>query len=164
MRGLRIVTMFGSGLVFGLGLVVAGMTQPAKVVGFLDFTGNWDPSLAFVMVGAILVHWLLYRFILHWPSPIFASSFGIPKRRDIDKRLVTGSAVFGLGWGLAGYCPGPGLVSLGSLGAKSFVFVATMLTGMLLFSAWEAWTKRKPSSEPKPEPRFDLIDASSIDA
>lgn len=164
MHGMRIVTMFGSGLVFGLGLVVAGMTQPAKVVGFLDFTGKWDPSLAFVMVGAILVHWVLYRFILHWPSPIFASDFGIPKRRDIDKRLVLGSAVFGLGWGLAGYCPGPGLVSLGSLGAKSFVFVATMLTGMLLFSAFDSWRQKKPEAEKKPAPRIDLMDAGSIDA
>ncbi len=142
--------MFMSGLVFGLGLAVSGMTEPAKVVGFLDVTGAWDPSLAFVMVGALVVHWVLYRFIVRWPSPLLGGEFRIPSRKDIDRRLVTGAALFGVGWGLAGYCPGPGIVSLGSGAGASLLFVAAMLSGMLLFEAYDALARRRapPAAEP----------------
>lgn len=149
-------TMFGSGLVFGLGLAVSGMTEPAKVIGFLDVTGNWDPSLAFVMVGAILVHWVLYRFIMRWPSPMLGGTFRVPDRRDIDRRLVLGSAIFGFGWGVAGYCPGPGIVSLGSGGAAALTFVAAMLAGMLAFELVDARTR-----QPSPAQALEL---SGVDA
>ncbi len=126
------------GLVFGFGLVVSGMTEPAKVIGFLDVTGRWDPSLAFVMVGAILTHWILFRFIMKRPSPLLASAFGLPTAQRLDARLIGGAALFGLGWGLAGYCPGPGLVSVGALTAPALLFVGSMLAGMGAFELMEA--------------------------
>jgi uncharacterized protein len=105
------------------------MTQPLKVIGFLDVTGRWDPSLALVMVGALLVHGLLYRVIVARPAPLLAPRFHLPRRRDIDRRLVAGAALFGVGWGLGGYCPGPGLASV-TTGLQPLVFVAAMAAGM----------------------------------
>src|SRR6266508_4619266 len=107
-------TAFVSGLVFAIGLAISGMTQPAKVTAFLDFTGNWDPSLACVIAGAIMVHAVLYRAIRRRPTPLFAPTFSVPTRTDIDPRLVGGAAIFGIGWGLGGFCPGPAVTSLGS--------------------------------------------------
>lgn len=126
-----------SGLVFGLGLGISGMTQADKVIGFLDITDAWDPSLAFVMLGAIAVHVVLYRVILRRGAPVFAGSFGIPTRRDITPRLVAGSAMFGVGWALGGYCPGPGLVSVMSGAPNAVVFVLTLIVGMNAFRAWD---------------------------
>lgn len=123
---------FLAGVLFALGLVIGGMTQPAKVIGFLDVTGGWrawDPSLLFVMGGGLLVHGLLYRLVRRRQSPLFEAKFHIPTRRDIDLRLVLGAALFGVGWGLGGYCPGPGLVSL-TAGALPVVFVLGMIGGM----------------------------------
>jgi uncharacterized membrane protein YedE/YeeE len=127
-----LVTAFVSGALVALGLGVAGMTQPAKVVAFLDVTGDWDPSLAFVMLGAIGVYALGYRVARRRGVPVFAAAFALPTRRDIDARLVGGAALFGLGWGLVGYCPGPALTALASGQVGSFVFVAAMLAGMVL--------------------------------
>ena len=109
------------------------MTQPEKVVGFLDIFGAWDPSLAFVMIGAIGFHAVFYRIIMKQDAPLFTKKFMVPGRRDITWRLVVGSALFGIGWGIAGYCPGPGLASLTSLDARPLVFVGAMIVGMLLF-------------------------------
>lgn len=120
-----------SGFLFGAGLVVARMTDPAKVQGFLDFTGSWDPSLMFVMVGAIAVHLVLYRLIVRRRSPLFTATFQIPKRKDIDVRLIAGAALFGVGWGLSGVCPGPGLVDAGSGSAYALVFVIAMSLGIV---------------------------------
>lgn len=122
-----------AGAIFGVGLGVAGMTQADKVIDFLDLTHQWDPSLAFVMIGAIGVHMALYTWILRGPSPLFADRFGIPTRQDIDARLVAGSALFGVGWALGGYCPGPGLVSLSSGTLNAVVFVIALTVGMALF-------------------------------
>ena len=124
------VWAYVAGLVFGIGLVLAGMTDPAKVIGFLDFLGDWDGSLMFVMGGAIAVHFLLFRVITRRASPLFDARFHLPTRRDLDTRLVAGAALFGVGWGLAGFCPGPGIVSLGSGTSAALVFVATMTVGM----------------------------------
>ncbi len=121
------------GFLFAIGLGISGMTQPEKVVSFLDVFGNWNPSLIFVMCGALIVHTALYRFILKRSSPLFASKFQIPTRRDIDSRLIGGSLLFGLGWGLAGYCPAPAITSLSSMTISPFVFVSSMLVGMILF-------------------------------
>lgn len=121
-----------AGFVFGLGLVISGMTDPSKVVGFLDITGAWDPSLAFVMGGAVGVHALLYRIIRPGPRPLLASAWQIPSRHDIDLRLLGGAAIFGVGWGIGGYCPGPALVSVASLSAAPIVFVVAMSLGMAL--------------------------------
>lgn len=127
----RLIAAFIGGLVFALGLGVSGMTDANKVIGFLNLAGDWDPSLAFVMVGAIGVHLALYRLILRRQSPLFCDTFHIPTRRDINAQLVGGAALFGVGWGLGGFCPGPGLVSLAGLGSSAAVFVAFMLFGMM---------------------------------
>jgi uncharacterized protein len=131
-RPAAMVAAFVTGAVFAVGLVLAGMTQPSKVIAFLDIGGAWDPTLAFVMGGAIASHvaglWLTSRRIM----PLFAESFSAPTRADISKPLVLGAAVFGIGWGLAGYCPGPALVSLGSGATTALVFVGATTAGMLL--------------------------------
>lgn len=122
---------FAAGALFAVGLSLAGMTQPSKVIGFLDFFGRWDPSLMFVMGGAIGVHLVLYRFIVKRESPLFAARFRIPTRRDVTPKLVAGAALFGIGWGLGGFCPGPGIASIGTLGAHALTFVAAMALGIL---------------------------------
>jgi uncharacterized membrane protein YedE/YeeE len=127
------LTSFVSGVVFAVGLGIGGMTQPAKVIGFLDFAGNWDPSLAFVMIGAIAVHSILYRLIRNRPSPLFSQAFSLPTRTDINLRLVGGATIFGLGWGIAGFCPGPALTSLASGNLSPVIFSAAMIAGMFLY-------------------------------
>lgn len=136
-----IVSALVAGVVFGLGLGVSGMTRADKVIGFLDVSDAWDPSLAFVMVGAIAVHLVLFRLILRRSSPLFGERFGIPTRTDIDARLVVGSGLFGIGWAMGGYCPGPGLVSMTSGAPNAFAFVLSMIGGMVLFHAWDASQK-----------------------
>jgi uncharacterized membrane protein YedE/YeeE len=131
-RPAALVAARGAGAVFGVGLVLAGMTQPSKVIAFLDVGGAWDPTLAFVMVGAIAAHvaglWLTSRRTV----PLFAADFLAPTRDDLSTPLVLGAAVFGIGWGLVGYCPGPALVSLGSGASTALVFVGAATAGMLL--------------------------------
>jgi hypothetical protein len=121
---------FLAGLVFAIGLGVGGMTQPAKVLAFLDVTGRWDPSLALVMAGAIAVYAPVSHWALRRSAPLFASRFQVPTRRDLDASLIGGAVLFGLGWGLAGYCPGPALVSLAAGASGVVLFVAAMLAGM----------------------------------
>lgn len=123
---------FFSALIFGLGLGFSGMTLPSKVLGFLDVTGDWDPSLLAVMLGAILVHSFSYRLITRRKSPILVSKFQIPTRRDIDWKLILGSAIFGAGWGLGGFCPGPALVGLVTGQMPVLVFVVSMILGIYL--------------------------------
>ena len=122
-----------SGVLFGLGLVVSGMVNPAKVLGFLDVAGDWDPTLAFVMGGALLVTIPAFHMILNRPRPVFAEEFDLPTKKDVDARLLGGSALFGVGWGLAGFCPGPAVAALASGLAPVFVFVAAMVAGMALY-------------------------------
>jgi uncharacterized membrane protein YedE/YeeE len=126
----RELSALSAGLVFGAGLVVSGMTRPEKVLGFLDVFGRWDASLMFVMLGAIGVHFVAYRWIRGRSAPMFAAKFVVPTRRDLDAKLLIGAAIFGAGWGLGGYCPGPGIVSLPGGGASAAVFVIAMLAGM----------------------------------
>ena len=120
-----------SGAIFALGLGVSGMTRPAKVLDFLDVTGAWDASLAFVMMGAIGLNVVVYRLILRRAAPIFGGVFALPTRRDVDVRLLAGAGLFGVGWGLAGYCPGPGVVSLAAGQIGALVFVAMMIAGQV---------------------------------
>lgn len=130
---LRHLSAFGTGLLFAVGLGVSGMTQPDKVIGFLDFFGQWDPALVGVLGGAVLVNTLLHPLITRrLGRPLFEGSFGIPTRRDVDVKLLLGAGLFGVGWGLAGYCPGPGLASLATLSLPVIVFVGFMVAGMLL--------------------------------
>jgi uncharacterized membrane protein YedE/YeeE len=126
---------FLAGLVFGIGLILSGMSDPGKVIGFLDLAGSWDPSLAFVMAGAILVGFFAFRFAGKRGRAFFGGALHLPTRRDIDKRLVLGSVVFGIGWGLAGFCPGPALVAFGAGIDQAAIFVAAMLGGMVLYRA-----------------------------
>jgi uncharacterized membrane protein YedE/YeeE len=121
------------GVLFGLGLMVSGMTNPAKILAFLDLAGPWDPSLTFVMGGAVLVGLIAFYLAKKRTQSFFGGAMHIPTRRDIDRPLIVGSALFGAGWGLAGFCPGPALVSLGTGELKASVFVITMFAGMLLF-------------------------------
>ncbi|MBL8684012.1 MAG: YeeE/YedE family protein [Myxococcales bacterium] len=131
---------FASGLLFALGLALAGMTEPRKVIGFLDVFGRWDPSLMFVMVGGIAVNAAVWLLIKKRPTPVLSAKWLVPTRRDLDARLIVGSALFGLGWGLGGFCPGPGIVSLASGSMGPWVFVLAMLLGMRGVAAWE-WSE-----------------------
>jgi len=122
------------GFIFALGLGLSGMTQPQKVVGFLDVLGQWDPSLLFVMVGAIFVHFITYRIIRKMrKTPILSTEWYVPTKTEITPALIIGSLLFGIGWGLGGYCPGPAVTSLASLQIKPFIFILSMLVGMILF-------------------------------
>ncbi|HUN57405.1 MAG TPA: DUF6691 family protein [Candidatus Binataceae bacterium] len=127
---------FCSGIVFALGLGISGMTRPVKVIDFLDFFGNWDPSLAFVMVGAIAVYFVANRQRLTMGSPLLAAKFAIPTRSDLDANLIIGATIFGAGWGLGGFCPGPALTSLASGALPVMIFVAAMAAGIYL----HGWT------------------------
>jgi len=120
-----------AGLLFGAGLSVSAMIDPAKVIGFLDVAGDWDPSLAFVMLGAVAVTAIGYRTVLRRGQPLFEPSFSLPTRRDLDPTLILGAGLFGIGWGLAGYCPGPALAGLGLGNLETFAFVGAMLVGMI---------------------------------
>ena len=127
-----------AGLVFGLGLLLSGMADPAKVLGFLDLAGDWDPSLALVMAGAILVTAVGFAVARRRAKSLLGTPIQLPTKRTIDRRLIVGSTLFGAGWGLAGFCPGPALVALGMGEAKAIVFVLAMLAGMGLFVLFES--------------------------
>ena len=134
-----------TGLLFGLGLVISGMSDPAKVLNFLDVFGTWDPSLAFVLGGAVLVSFFGYRFTLARKAPFLGDRFELPTRNKLDPRLLTGAALFGVGWGLGGFCPGPALTAI-PLGAKgTLAFVPAMLLGMWLARRVPASTLSSPS-------------------
>ncbi len=141
---MNIVGALFSGLIFGLGLVIAGMANPAKVLAFLDLAGDWDPSLALVMVGAFAVGAVAFAIAKRRTTSLSGAPMQLPTARHIDFRLIGGSALFGVGWGLAGICPGPALVLIGAGAAKGWIFLAAMLAGMLLFS----WLERRGSAAP----------------
>jgi uncharacterized membrane protein YedE/YeeE len=135
------------GLLFGTGLIVSGMTDPSKVLGFLDLAGRWDPSLALVMGGAILAALPAFRFAAGRERALLGQVMRLPTATQIDRRLVLGSVAFGVGWGLAGYCPGPALASLAGGGAQPWIFVAAMLAGMVLFELAERLRRRLAAAE-----------------
>lgn len=128
-----------AGLVFGLGLIISGMTDPSKVIGFLDLFGSWDPSLAFTMLSAILVSFTGFRLTTIMNKSILGNAIQMPLTNSIDKKLIFGSLIFGIGWGLAGYCPGPALTSLMSGNLKTLIFTISMIIGMFLYE----FTSRK---------------------
>jgi len=133
-----------AGLVFGIGLLVSGMVNPAKVLGFLDLAGRWDPSLALVMAGAIAIGAIGFAVASGRTTTVLGTPMLLPSARAIDRRLVVGGAVFGVGWGLAGFCPGPALVALGTGNLKALVFIAAMVAGMLAFE----WIERMRAPSP----------------
>jgi uncharacterized membrane protein YedE/YeeE len=152
-----LLTSFISGMVFALGLGISGMTRPIKVIGFLDFFGAWDASLAFVMIGAIAVYVAAYRWSRRMPSPLLAPDFSLPKRSDLDTKLILGAAIFGAGWGLSGFCPGPAITSLAAGAPAVLIFVAAMVVGMTLYT-WVA-ESRAATSDWSTSPSKSMQDA-----
>jgi len=147
---------FGAGLLFSVGLVVSGMTQPAKVKGFLDIAGGaWDPSLAFVLISSLTVHAVGWQLLRRRRTPFAAARFFTPTRRDIDARLLGGATIFGVGWGLGGLCPGPALVALSSGSVVVLVFVGAMLMGMRIVASLEAAAKPQDQPVLQTRPRTD---------
>jgi uncharacterized membrane protein YedE/YeeE len=144
---MRAFAAFVAGLIFGIGLIVSGMADPSKVIGFLDLAGKWDPSLAFVMLGAIAVSVVAFRLAGKRSGPVLGGSFRLPTARRIDRRLVVGSLVFGVGWGLAGFCPAPAVVAYGAGYFKAVVFVFAMIAGMAVYELAE---RRRRKQEPAP--------------
>ncbi len=121
------------GILFAIGLGISGMTRPEKVFGFLDVFGKWDASLIFVMAGAVIVHFIAFRFIVRRKSPLFSPQWYLPTKKEITFPLIAGSFLFGLGWALTGYCPGPALTSLASFQSRPLIFFVSMILGMFLF-------------------------------
>jgi uncharacterized membrane protein YedE/YeeE len=142
-----LASAFLAGLIFGLGLMVSGMVSPAKIQGFLDVTGAWDPSLALVMAGAVAVAAIAFAIAGKRASALLGTPMSLPQASAIDRRLVLGAVAFGIGWGLAGFCPGPALVALGAGKLKALVFVGAMLAGMLAFEFMERAREPLRSSE-----------------
>jgi hypothetical protein len=130
----RCISALVAGILFGLGLTVSHMIDPAKVLGFLDIAGDWDPSLAFVMLGALIVAIPAYALSRRLRAPLCAADFAPPAATRVDQRLIAGALLFGVGWGLVGYCPGPALASIGFGSGRTLLFVAAMLVGMAVFT------------------------------
>ncbi len=126
---IRIITAYGAGLLFGLGLVVSQMISPAKVLAFLDVAGNWDPSLAVVLFASVFVAAVGYPIVLKGKAPLFDEKFRLPEKQDIDRKLLTGAGIFGIGWGLSGYCPGPALTAISLAEPKTGLFLLAMAAG-----------------------------------
>lgn len=127
---MRLIISYAIGLIFGVGISISGMANPAKVLNFFDIAGAWDPSLAFVMGGALIVTFIGYRYVLKRPAPLLSTNFQLPTRRDLDLPLIGGSALFGVGWGIAGFCPGGALPALGTGRLEVIIFVAALLVGI----------------------------------
>ena len=125
-----------SGVLFGFGLAISSMINPAKIVGFLDITGNWDPSLAFVMGGAVFVTAVTFRVILNRPAPMFANKFELPSKVDLDGKLIFGAAIFGIGWAVSGLCPGPAISSIIFLDENLLIFISALLLGSFIGKKW----------------------------
>lgn len=140
---MKYIVTYLIGVIFGIGIVLGGMANPAKVLNFFDIAGTWDPSLAFVMGGALGVTALGYRFVLRRPAPRMADVFHLPTLRTIDARLVGGSAAFGIGWGIAGFCPGGALPALGTLDPAVFYFTGAMVVGILGAKAMKERPRKK---------------------
>jgi len=133
----KVLIALCSGIIFGLGLSLSQMVNPEKVLNFLDISGQWDPSLAFVMLGALLVAFISFRLILKKPAPIFEQDFHLSKRTEIDKPLLSGAAIFGIGWGMSGYCPGPAVASLATGNIEAIIMVLSIYAGFF-FQKWLA--------------------------
>lgn len=143
---MRLIGSYLIGLVFGIGISISGMANPAKVTNFFDFAGIWDPSLAFVMGGALIVAFFGYRYVLRQPSPFADVKFHLPTSRTLDVKLLGGSAVFGIGWGIAGFCPGGALPAIGTGRTEVFVFVGAMLAGIATAKVLHSVFAPKPAT------------------
>ncbi len=140
------IAAFIAGLQFSLGLILSGMTNPENVIGFLDITGNWNPALAFVLMSAVVVTGIGYRLVWKRSQPMYEATFSVPTNRVLDKRLIIGSGIFGIGWGLVGLCPGPALASVFTEnGVKALIFIAAMVGGVLLQRNLTTLIERRPA-------------------
>lgn len=128
---MRFLVLYLIGVIFGVGISISGMINPAKVLNFFDLAGNWDPSLALVMAGALAVTFIGYRVVLKRPAPLLAQTFQLPTRKDLDLPLIAGSALFGIGWGIAGFCPGAAIPALGTAQTDVFIFVIALVAGIV---------------------------------
>ncbi|MCL4154783.1 UNVERIFIED_CONTAM: hypothetical protein GTU68_007767 [Idotea baltica] len=144
---MRLVISYLSGLIFGVGISISGMANPAKVLNFFDIAGTWDPSLAFVMGGALVVTFIGYRVVLKRPAPRLDLRFHLPGRRDLDLPLIGGSALFGIGWGIAGFCPGGALPALGTGQSDVFIFTAALLGGIIIAKLLQAVLARSTAAQ-----------------
>ena len=145
---MQLIVSYIIGLIFGLGISISGMANPAKVINFFDFTGTWDPSLAFVMGGALIVTFFGYRFVLKRPAPLLSAQFQVPTRRDFDANLIGGSAVFGVGWGIAGFCPGGALPAIGTGRSEVLVFVVALVAGIYAAKRLQSTIQTKVQATP----------------
>ena len=136
------IVSFLAGFLFAFGLAMSGMTQPSKIINFLDVTGQWDPSLMMVMVGAMGVYMVFYRISLKQKAPFFSSEFRLPTQKQIDKKLVMGSGIFGIGWGLSGFCPGPAITSLVTGSSEVLIFVGALALGIYLANFFESFLSK----------------------
>jgi uncharacterized membrane protein YedE/YeeE len=143
---MRLLSAFAIGLLFGVGVMISGMANPAKVLNFFDVAGSWDPSLIFVMGGALVTTFIGYRLVLGRPSPLLAERFALPTASRIDARLIGGSALFGVGWGVAGFCPGGALPALGAARIEVVIFVAALIAGILATRFLANSAQRRPSA------------------
>lgn len=143
---IAVLVAFLLGALFAIGLGVGGMTLPAKIIGFLDVTGAWDPSLVLVLGGAVTTYAVMYRIAMGRSRPLFAGAYVLPGLSQIDTPLVAGAAIFGIGWGMSGFCPGPAIVALVTGKTEVLAFVAAMVVGMWLHDGVSAWRQRAPSS------------------
>jgi uncharacterized protein len=137
---MKLVLLYLSGLIFGVGISISGMANPAKVINFFDVAGTWDPSLIFVMGGALVTTFIGYRYVLRRPAPMFGVRFVLPTKRDLDLPLIGGSAVFGVGWGIAGFCPGGSIPALGTGDGSVILFTVALLAGIILAT----WVRSLP--------------------
>ena len=144
---MRLLVIYAIGLIFGIGISISGMANPAKVLNFFDVAGAWDPSLAFVMGGALIVTFIGYRIVLQRPAPLMSASFQLPTRTDLDRNLLGGSAVFGIGWGIAGFCPGGALPALGTGRSEVLIFVAALLVGILIARLMQTTLTRRAAAQ-----------------
>ena len=143
---MRLILTYIVGLIFGLGITLSGMINPAKVLNFFDIAGTWDPSLIFVMVGALAITLVGYRLVFGRGTPIFAQKFHLPTRQDVDGRLIGGAAVFGVGWGIAGFCPGGALPAIGTLQSDVLIFIASLVGGILIARGFQQIKPRRSVS------------------
>ncbi|MFT4582539.1 MAG: putative membrane protein YedE/YeeE [Gammaproteobacteria bacterium] len=142
----RHIVALVTGVIFGLGLAISQMMNPEKVLGFLDIAGNWDPSLAFVMGGGVFVTLLTFRRVLRLPKPLLGERFAVPDNDKIDKQLISGAVIFGLGWGAAGYCPGPAIAALATGSLEPVIFLAAFLVGNYFAGRWQAINDKHQSA------------------
>lgn len=140
---MRLILTYLIGLVFGSGIMISGMANPAKVINFFDVAGTWDPSLAFVMGGALIVTLLGYRWVFKKQNPIFAESFSLPTSKDLDSKLIGGSIIFGIGWAFAGFCPGGALPAIGTGNIDVLIFIAALISGFYLVKIAQRFNNQK---------------------